>query len=304
MIGDVRSRRTTGPVLFSFSILALSVLFMVAFSPYTDGAAPSVVSGSTLNLDDNGKIAIFTIWIEFPVPVDTEQADKKIGLYVPSVGEWKIGDQDFPYDINWSEDGKRLEISSGDHDLGGPYSITATIDTSITSMVGDPIWSDERSELVLTFGDTNRMTLDYGPVEIFLFFIMPFFILILVIMAIEVVLRFTMSSKKKGKIDPTAETLLRLIDRSEGMLRMRLIVTLSLTVLVIALYIMIVLVALINSMFAMVMTWAVFLFLSPWVIAVISSGLYLVYRREDIAWRIKLKKIRNEQRRFLDNGRE
>ncbi len=303
-IGKPTSKAKTKSIISLSMILVSSLVLLLYYVPSTEGAdtGPVIRSGSDLSLTDDGRIDAFSIWIEFPAQMDADTADRWIDLYVPGQDDWSLDDPDLPYDHNWSSDGRTLMISSGEDGMGDdlPYSLTVSIDTMITDEQGKTIWQDDRSEIVLTFGDTNRMDLDYGIIEILVYFVLPFFILVLVIISIEIVLRMTVRSREKEKINTSMETLLRLIDRSERMLRARLIITLSLTFMVIAAYFIVVLMALINSMFAMVMTWAAFLFLSPWVIVVISSVLYLVYRREDMAWRVRLRRLRKQQGMFLN----
>jgi hypothetical protein len=290
--------------LIALSLIMASSLVMLLLVPSIEGAdtGPVIRSGSDLSLNADARIEEFSIWIEFPTPMDGDTADRWIRLYVPGQDERTMDDPDLPYDHNWSADGRTLTISSGDRGLGDerPYSLTVSIDTMITDKNGESIYQDDRSDVVLTFGDPNRMDLDYGIPEILIYFVLPFFILSLVIISIEIVLRLTVRSREKEKVHTSAETLLRLIDRTERMLRLKLMITLSLTFMVIAAYFIVVLVALINSMFAMVMTWAAFLFLSPWVIVVISSALYFVYRREDLAWRVRLRQLRKQQGMFLN----
>jgi hypothetical protein len=304
MIGARSSKRESRSFAAILSIVLPSIMLLLLICPCTRGAASEVVSGSDLEIGSSGKKISFIIWIEFPSALEISSANDWISLYVPGMDEWHLGDPDFPFPFNWSDDGKRLTVRSGDRDLGGPFSLTVNIDTSITDKDGVRLFDDDTSEVVLNFGNTNRMVLDYGPMEIFLFFIMPFFLLVPIVIASEVVLRFTVGSKEKGQVHPTAETLLRLVDRSGRMLRLRLLITLSISVVVILAYMIIVGIALVNSMFAMVMTWAALLFLSPWIIVFVTSLLYIIYRREDIVWRTRLKRIKEDQERFLNDGRK
>lgn len=288
------------------AIWALLVTSLMVASPLAEGAGtdPALVSGSRLDRGDGGELRGFSIWIEFPSRMDPATADKEISLYVPGHDEWSLSDPDFPYSHNWSEDGRTLSIDSGSKDLGdGTYSLTVTIDTCITDAEGASLFSDDRSEVVLAFGDPNMMRLDFGFMDVLLFFVSPFIILVVLIMLVEVALRLTIRPREKDKVRSSAETMLRLIDRSERMLRNRLIVTLTLTFLVASAYFAVVLVALINSLFAMVMTWALLLFVSPWAVMAVTSILYAFYRWEHLRWKANLERTRHQQGAFL-NGKE
>jgi hypothetical protein len=295
------SRTRYSTVLVPFVMLIVTILMLQA-APCTNAAVTDakIESGSILHLDDDGAIERFTIWIEFPVPVDTDDANDSISLFVPGKDDWYIGNRDFPYDIEWSDDRTRIEIDSGKKDLAGDnvYSITVTISTPLRTEEGDLFWED-RSQIDLVFGNPNDLDLGYGPVEILLFFFLPFIILVPLLILIEVLLRSTIKTRKKKRVDSSSETLLRLIDRSEGWLRRRMILTMVLTFLVIFVYISIVLVALLNAMFAMVLTWIVVLFLTPWAILVVSAVLFTVFRRESLAWKKGLKDLRKQQDDFI-----
>lgn len=288
-------------VPFSF-IMVFFLIFLIQTAPCTNGAGTDTEmrSGSSFNYYKDGTIERFTIWIEFPEPIDTDLANSSISLYVPGNQDWTLDSSDFPYYYQWSMNDSRVEIDSGSVDLSDDdiHSLTVTISTPIRSKDGALLWED-RSEINLAFGNINDLDFGYSPIEILITFFLPFFILVLVLIGIEMILRFIVKERKEDSISSSSETLLRLIDKSDRWLRRRMIITMFLTFLVVLAYISIVLIALINAMFAMVMTWIIVLFLTPWVILIITSCLFFFFRKEDLTWRKKLKTLRGQQQDFL-----
>ncbi len=285
--------------------LVVILLFIVQIVPFVSsaGQGPEITSGSYLTFDEEGHIVGFRVWMEFPDPLDKDFSLSHIRLFVYD-DEWSLDDPDIPYDHSWSNDNRTLTISSGDIDLSdrGLFSIKVSISLPLRTNDGTMLWEDSRrSEIELTFGNPDEFEPDYGPLEILTYFILPFCLMVVVLIVIEVVLRLTVKARDKDKVRSTTETLLKLIERTQRMLTIRLVITLVIMSVLMVAYISLMTLALVNFMFAMVMTWAAIFFLSPWVILVVTSLLYLVFRREDLAWRKRLEHLRKEQRKFLND---
>jgi hypothetical protein len=268
------------------------------------GAVPDieVVSGSRLTLDTRGHIEDFTVWLEFPEPIDVGFSNSHISLFVYGRDEVTLDSPDLPYRAVWSDDNTTLTISSEGADLSEDdiFSFTVTISLPLRTKAGSLLWEDSyRSEIELNFGNSEELELDYGIWEVIKTFVLPFILLVIVLIVIEVLLRLTVRPRGTGKVPSTAETLLRLIERTERMLRIRLVITLGIVSFLIVAYLVLMSLALVQFTFAMVMTWAAIFYLSPWAILIVTSVLYLIFRREDLAWRKNLKLLRGQQRKFL-----
>jgi len=289
---------------FLSSLLFLVLLIMLQTVPFSMGAVqgPEVVSGSRLTLDDHGHIEGFTVWIEFPEPLDIVFCTSHVRLFVYGKEERSIDGPDFQYEYSWSMDNRTLTISSGDAEMSDEdiFSFTVSISLPLRTDDGDMLWEDsQRTEIELTFGNADDFDPGYGPFDILRVFILPFVLMVFVLIATEVVLRLTVKARDVDKVMSTTETLLKLIERTERMLRIRLVITLLIVSVLIIAYVSLMALALVSFTLAMVMTWAAIFYLSPWAILVVTTVLYLIFRREDLVWRKRLEHLRDQQRKFL-----